>query len=65
METKNIDMFVLFLRFELFLFGVVFTAIGGIIKGQFHMHGKINKLNGKCESRNCPAQEKAKKKEKA
>jgi len=51
MEFKNIDVFMLFLRVELFLFGVVFTTIGSIIKGQFTMHGRINKISGKCSAR--------------
>jgi uncharacterized membrane protein YkvI len=51
MDFKIIDVFMLFLRIELFLFGVVFTAGGAIIKGQFNLHGRISSISGHCSAR--------------
>ena len=51
MDFKIMDVFMLFLRCELFLFGLVFTTVGTIIKGQFNLHGRISALSGHCSAR--------------
>jgi len=48
-QISTVSLFMLFLRVQLFLFGVIFSAIGAIVKRQFKAHGKIAGIAARCQ----------------
>ena len=48
-QMSGYDFLLLFMRVQLFLFGVIFSSIATIIKFQFRTHGKISKIDTRCE----------------
>jgi len=63
-KLQNIDVLMLLCRVQLFLFGCVFTAGARIVKSQFNLHGKIERIKGVCNERHCPNRETQKEKAK-
>jgi hypothetical protein len=53
-KLQNTDVIMLLCRVQLFLFGCVFTAGARIVKSQFSLHGRIERLKGHCQAINCP-----------
>ena len=48
-QMSGYDFLLLFMRVQLFLFGVIFSSIATIVKFQFRAHGKISKIDTRCE----------------
>jgi len=48
-QISTFSLFLLFVRVQLFLFGIIFSAIATIAKSQFHTHGKISRIDSRCK----------------
>ena len=48
-QMSGYDFLLLFMRVQLFLFGIIFSSIATIVKFQFRAHGKISKIDTRCE----------------
>ena len=48
-QMSGYDFLLLFMRVQLFLFGIIFSTIATIVKSQFRTHGKISKIDTRCE----------------